>query len=137
MGSHDDYGKQVLRAAAGPAYTDWGVAVQVDYRAGKPARIDGAVGSSVAVEVESRVSKQVRGALLDLICHPRSKKLLILLPVHMSDAEITAEQCRFILEKFVTPANFRVVVLQGTGDDPCFDTDVPTIKQALGELGFT
>jgi hypothetical protein len=40
------------------------------------ARIDGTVAGMVAVEIKSRVPKQVRGALLDLIMHSFTKKLL-------------------------------------------------------------
>lgn len=39
------------------------------------------------------------------------KKLLVLLPIHMNDANITAEQRRFIIEKFISPSDFRVVAL--------------------------
>lgn len=99
MGAHDEYGKQVMRAAVGAGYQDWGISVQVDYAVGQPARIDGTVGTNIAVEIESRVSKQIRGAVLDLICHRYPKKLLVLLPVHMSDVEIAASQCRHIMSR--------------------------------------
>ena len=124
-----------MRAAAGQAFTDWGAAVEVNYKAGEPARIDGTVASRVAVEVESRVSKQVRGALLDLICHRYPKKLLVLRPVHMNDAEVTAEQCRFILHRFLAPTDFRVVVLAGTGENPKLESDAEIVKHALSDLG--
>ena len=65
----------------------------INYGTAQPASVDATVGGDIAVEVESRVSKQVRGAVLDLMCHPYPKKLLILLPVHMSNPETTAQQC--------------------------------------------
>ena len=136
MGEHDNYGKQVMREAAGSAYCDWGAAIEVHYHSGRPARIDCTVGSLVGVEIESRVSKQVRGAVLDLICHDYQKKLLVLLPVHMNDAAVTAEQCRFILSRFMDVANFRVVMLRGTGFGPQLENDVAAVKKALGELGW-
>jgi hypothetical protein len=136
MGQHDDYGKLVLRRAVGPAYSEWGDSVCVDYGAGQPARIDGSVGASVAVEVESRTSKQVRGAVLDLISHKHPKKLLVLIPMYMHDATITAEQCRFILSRFVDPADFRVVVLNGTGNVPRLESDTTLVRAALAELGW-
>jgi hypothetical protein len=135
MGSHDDYGKQVMRRMAGPAFQGWGQSVEVDYKSGRPARIDGTVKEQVAVEIESRVAKQIRGALLDLICHRYPKKLLVLLPVHMNDVSVTAAQCRFILERFLPPADFRVAVLLGTGEVQRFDADVPILRAALTELG--
>jgi len=60
MVSHDEYGKRVMRAAAGPAWRDSGPSLQVDYGTRHPARIDGTVGTRVAVEIESRVSKGPR-----------------------------------------------------------------------------
>ncbi len=135
MGSHDDYGKQAMRRVAGTAFQDWGPSVEVEYNSGRAARIDGTVKDQVAVEIESRVAKQIRGALLDLICHRFPKKLLILLPVHMNDVSVTAAQCRFILERFLPIADFRVAVLLGTGETQRFDTDVPILKAALDDLG--
>lgn len=137
MGSHEKYGRRVLKAAAGAAFSEWGVSVQVDYGAGQPARIDGTVGGSIAVEVESRTSKQVRGAVLDLIFHGYQKKLLVLLPVHMSDAQVAAQQCRNALGRFVQPDNFRVVVLTGHADLPLVERDAEVLRTALAELGFS
>jgi hypothetical protein len=137
MGSHDDYGKQVLRSASRGMVEDWGPPVEIYYHAGHAARIDGVVDRNIAVEVESRVSKQVRGAVLDLLFHSCPKKLLILLPVHMSDVQATAAQCRYILSRWVNPADFRVVTLSGTGSAPELDTDIVTVQNALRELGFS
>ncbi len=125
-----------MRTAVGADYQDWGSSVCVDYMAGQPARIDGTVGSKIAVEIESRVSKQIRGAVLDLICHPYPKKLLILLPVHMSDAEIAASQCRYIMARFLRTADFRVVVLEGSGNVSAIDADARRVTTALSELGY-
>jgi hypothetical protein len=136
LGAHDDYGKHVMRVAAGSAYHDGGASVEINYSAGRPARIDGTVGSEIAVEVESRVPKQVRGAVLDLLCHPFPKKLLVLLPVHMTDAECTAEQCRFIFRKFMASENFRVVVLDELGPREVLERHVAIVQAALKELGF-
>ena len=87
-----------------------------------------------AVEVESRVAKQVRGALLDLLCHDYPKKLLLLLPVHMSNAETTAHQCRSALRRFLAETDFRVVVLHGHGSNPMLKEDVSLVRAALREL---
>ena len=137
MGGHDEYGKRVLLEATGGAAAQYGPSLEIDYGAGKPARIDGTVGEMVAVEVESRVSKQVRGAVLDLICHSYSKKLLALLPVHMGNPEVTAAQCRNILGRFCPEDCFRVVVLNGSGEDPRLDEDAATVAAALKNLGVT
>jgi hypothetical protein len=135
MGAHDAYGKQVLRAAAGNAFTDWGSSVEIDYGAGSPARIDGTIAGIVAVEVESRTAKQVRGAVLDLVFHRFPKKLLVVVPMHMSDCQVCAQQCQNALGRFLIPADFRVVVLQGTGVDPAMEADIKLVATALSELG--
>jgi len=136
VGSHDAYGKEVLRAAAGQAFIDWGPTVEVDYGAGRPARVDGTVSGTIAVEVESRTSKQVRGAVLDLLFHPYPKKLLVLVPMHMSDSGICADQCRRARGRFVDEDNFRVVVLQGTGRRTNLAGDARLVRLVLNELGF-
>jgi len=136
MGSHDDYGKLVMRRAAGPFFTDWGAPVEVDYGAGRPARIDGTVAGRIAVEIESRTSKQVRGAVLDLLFHRYTKKLLGLIPVHMSDCDVCARQCATALGRYVEPDDFRVVVLRGTGDAPDLEADAQRMREALLALGF-
>lgn len=74
MAQHDDYGKKLLRGIAGSSYESYGPAITVDYGAGRGAQIDGVVDGKIAVEIESRVSKQIRGAVLDLICHHCAKK---------------------------------------------------------------
>lgn len=136
MGSHDEYGKRVLFLATNGAVDHYGPPVEVDLGAGLPARIDGAVGGNIAVEVESRTSKQVRGAVLDLICHPYPKKLLLLLPVHMANPNVTAKQSENILARFVPRDSFRVLLLNGSGDDPKADQDARLISGALAELGY-
>lgn len=136
MGAHDEYGKRILLEATSGAVDQYGPGVEIDYGTEFPARIDGAVGESIAIEIESRTGKQVRGAVLDLICHPYPKKLLVLLPVHMSNPVVIAEQCRNILTRFVSADDFRVIVLDGHGHDPKPERDVRTVAEALRELEF-
>ena len=133
---HNEYGKKLMKKVAGSTYTEHGSKVQIDYGAGKPARIDGTIGESIAVEVESRVAKQIRGAVLDLICHRNPKKLLVILPVHASNPEIAAEQCRNALARFVRKTDFRVVVTKGSGDNPALEKDVEKVGNTLRELGW-
>jgi hypothetical protein len=134
MGSHADYGNKVLLEATNGLFEQYGPAVEIDYGAGLPARIDGVVDNSVAVEIESRVSKQVRGAVLDLICHRCPNKLLILVPVHMQNPEVTAAQCENVLARFCDDDKFRVIVLEGTGNDPHHDIDATLVAAALRQL---
>jgi hypothetical protein len=72
---------------------------------------------------------------MDLICHPYPKQLLILLPVHMNNPEITAEQCRNILSWFCSAGSFRVVVLKGSGSNRQLSEDAAVVAAALADLG--
>ena len=135
MGQHDDYGKRILRESAGGAFEADGPSVEIDYGAGLPARIDGTIAGRVAVEIESRTAKQVRGAVLDLLCHTYPKKLLLILPVHMSNAETTARQCRTAFQKFLAESDFRVVVLRGHGSNEKVIQDTNIVRSALREFG--
>jgi hypothetical protein len=114
---------------------EWGPSVEVSYGAGRPARIDGTVSGAIAVEIESRTSKQVRGAVLDLLFHPYQKKLLVLVPMYMSDCGACADQCRNALGRYIDRDHLRVVVLEGTGSNPRLNADAQLVLRALSELG--
>jgi hypothetical protein len=98
------------------------------------ARIDGTVDSMIAVEIESRTSKQVRGAILDLLMHPYPKKLLVLIP-KWTGAN-TVNESKHILSRSVNPQDFQVALLAGTGDDPRKEEDVQIVSLALLKLGI-
>ncbi len=135
MQQHDIYGKLLLRNLSGYNFCENGIETHINYGSGGPARIDGTISGKVAVEIESRVSKQIRGAILDLICHPFPKKLLILLPVHMHNPEIALEQSVFILSKFIKKEDFQVILLKGTGNLGMYEKiDTITITECLNKL---
>lgn len=133
---HDKYGKAVLDTAFPNRVNLSGKSVQVNFGCAGIARIDGVLAESIAVEIESRASKQVRGALIDLIFHDAPRKLLLLLPVHMSNIISTAEQCRSIMAKYVHADNVLVVPLSGTGVSPHMQEDVHTLKTELAKKGW-
>ena len=135
MGLHDKYGKTVLEEACGSVFIDKGPSVEINLSAGRPARIDGVIGNNIAVEIESRVPKQVRGAIMDLIVHDCPKKLLVLLPVHMNNIHITAKQSNYILSRFLKEDQFKVVSLTGDGKHPNFEQDVKLIRDCIESLG--
>ena len=66
--------------------------------------------------------------------HPYPKKLLMLIPEHMHSVEETRVQCDHILDKYLDPDNFQVVVLNGTGGWPDLESDVPEVERALTRL---
>jgi hypothetical protein len=79
--------------------------------------------------VEARTSKQVRGAVLDLICHPLPKKLTILIPANI-DVRHEKPRCGSIFGRFFCEDDFAVVSLNGTGDSPDMAADVADPIQA-------
>jgi hypothetical protein len=129
----DDYGKRVLYEATEGRAVLHGPSVEIAYGAGPPARVDATVGD-IAVQIEARVSTQVRGAVLDLICHPYPKKLLVLLPEHLRSRGITAEQCRNILGRFCPDGSFRVLLLKGSNSIPQLTEDTTIMAALLADL---
>ena len=86
------------------------------------------------MEIESRTGKQIRGAVLDLMMHPYPKKLLMLIPEHMNSVVKTKVQCDHILDRYLNPDDFEVVVLNGTGGRPNLESDVLEVGRALTRL---
>src|SRR6185295_2447847 len=108
MGELDNLGKKLMRVAAGDLFTDDGPSVSFEFgpKAGR-ARIDGTVGGLVAIEIESRVPKQIRGAMVDLVMHPFERKLLLLLPIYIGNPTTAVNQARVVLGRFLQPDTFR------------------------------
>ena len=97
---HDNYGKTLVREIAAGRFISKGKSVRVNYGGNVSATIDGVIENCCAIEIESRTTKQVRGALLDLIEHPLPKKLLILIPAYMYNPENTVKHCLYILNRY-------------------------------------
>jgi hypothetical protein len=101
MGERDVYGKDVMRGAVGSAFQDRGAAVLVSHRVVPTTQAYGVIvdkngNGLVAVEIESRTAKQVRGALAEPRWHPAPHKVMVLIPMYMHDVRGTAAQCRQI-----------------------------------------
>jgi len=60
----------------------------------------------------------------------------VLLPVHMSDVDVAAEQCRFALGRFVKQNDFRVVVVKGSGHAPNAEEDACCLSRYSAD-GFS
>lgn len=136
MGQHDKYGKVLLTRAFGSNF-DSRPKRQYLHHGGRDAgsiNIDGVLFGAIAVEVESRVNKQVRGAILDLILHPMKLKLLVLIQAHGND--YTENQARYILSQFCDVASCRVVCIRGSGDRPdeYLATDVEVLRAVVRDL---
>lgn len=127
---HDQYGKEVLKRALGDNFNPNPKAFKLGKNAGK-IKIDGEINDKtsnqkIAVEIESRVSKQVRGAILDLYLHPNKKKLLIIVNKHGN--KNTPVQAQAIFEKlFKNKRNWHVLLLKGNGENTCFREDIELV----------
>ena len=131
MGDYDQLGKKLIRMAVGALFADSGDSVKINFGpGGGSAQIDGTVAGEVAVEIESRVPKQIRGAILDLILHPYRKKLLLLIPMHTGNPETIVQQANAILGRFLDANTFRVLMIT---DSP--EQTIQNIRIALVELG--
>jgi len=126
---HENYGKRVLHQAFGDAFNPKAETYKFGSNAGT-AKIDGKIDKTIAVEIESRQSKQVCGALIHLAFHPFNRKLLILIRVFSN--EYTAHQCKIILQKICKRSHrFKVIVLQGNGKNKNFKQDVKLVQKAV------
>ena len=129
MPGYDAYGKEVMRLATGDRYSAGRPSTRTDFGG----QIDGTVSGLVAVEIETRTEKQVRGAILDLITHPYPKKLLVSIPKYHHPVS-GPEQFRAVLARFIDLTDFRVVGLAGDGDFPEMIHDSGVVRDALSEL---
>ena len=135
MGIHDDYGKSVLRSGAklaGLTLVPYGSTCPITDTVN--CNIDAVLKEGIAVEIESRVNKQVRGAMLDLLWHPLDVKLMVLIPVHMGDAKRTKAMCEAISMRFAPSARFSCHVLLGTGDLQRLEEDIASLAAVLAAL---
>lgn len=121
MESPQEYGTKVLRSAFPIEFSK--SFVKIDLGPGiQKVIIDGTIGNDVAVEIESRTPKQVRGALLDLMLHDYPRKLLIIMAVHCKSE--TVQQAQHAWRKLRgTNLEIEVVEMIGYRNNQHFSTD--------------
>jgi hypothetical protein len=80
-----------------------------------------------AVEIEAKIYKQIRGAILDLAWHSAPRKMLVVIRAQpqLGTEEKACAHLMFVWQKLATGANvpFELVVLRGTGKTPMEDDD--------------
>ncbi len=146
MGKHDEYGKCLFADLLGPRWDSLAFERSID-EAGVRADLDGVIRSrdsraiECAVEIEARVYKQIRGAIVDLALHPTRKKLLVIIRAQpqLGSKEKTTSHCTYIWQQLAAEnrGEFAMVVLEGTGDTPMPEVDKHRITQALLSLGIS
>lgn len=143
MGKHEEYGKKLLAELLGERWDPLASDRSVD-EAGVRADLDGVIRlrdsgpTECAVEIEARVYKQIRGAIVDLALHPAPKKLLVIIPAQpqLRDEMTTAEHCKYVWQQLTagTRGRFQVVCLQGTGTRRAPGADKVRLEHALRAL---
>ena len=144
--THDQYGKNVLKLATGGQFQHWFAEKEGAFEypsGGIIAKLDGVIGDDCVVEVEGLNEKQIRGGVLDLVFHPRPKKLLVIVPANLGkksgdDIQHAYQSLLDYLVKAYHPSAIgRVVVLKGTGHEPedYLHEDSSAIRQVLKFLG--
>lgn len=144
MGKHDDYGKELLTHLLGARWDSYTPKRSL-FEGGVRADLDGVIWSrdgaevECAVEIEARVYKQIRGAIVDLALHNAPKKLLVVLPAQpqLGTREQIERHCQYIWEEIADArrGRFLVICLKGTGDNPAYQRDRETLADALGAMG--
>lgn len=148
MGIHDSYGKGVLNLATNKQFEHWFADTQLSFEypsGGIIAKLDGIIGDECVVEVQGLNEKQIRGGILDLVLHPRSKKLLVTVPANVGKKSNDSIQHAYqgLLDYLITvcrPAAIgQVVVLTGTGNEPedYLRADSSAIRRALKLLNVS
>ena len=139
MNIHDAYGKKIIEEVAnllGITFRNSGNEIKVSY-GNSEARIDCTV-DQIAVEIESRTEKQIRGAIIDLYFHPYSKKLLVIIPANQGNSQKAKSQCEYILSKLqsnnLNSFKFKVILLNGNGDTSKKEKDKELVKKAIEYL---
>jgi hypothetical protein len=133
---HDKYGKEVLKRAFGSDFNPRPKPFKIgaDTNAGS-IRLDGEIYGEIAVEIESRVSKQVRGAILDLFLHPYKKKLLVIIDMHGN--KNTSVQSEEILRTLCgNKLPFIVITLNGNGYNSFIKEDIVLVKNQVKKLNL-
>ena len=139
MGLHDHYVKELLENILGSNYRTEKDYTYVKY-AESSAQIDGVITfpeDEIAVEIESRTAKQVRGSILDLFFHRARKKLLIIVPEHMHNPQALKKDAEYILStlrKIRPDIEFKVIILRGSGNNPKQNEDLRILRDAITEL---
>jgi hypothetical protein len=142
---HDEYGKRLFASILLRRWDDWSHERWVEM-AGVRAVLDGVVRSEdltrveCAVEIEAKIYKQIRGALLDLAWHPAPRKMLvvILAQSQLGNASKARNHLEFCWQKLTqgSDAPFVLVILEGTGLMPADETDRLLLTRALRSLGL-
>ena len=96
MGKYDDYAKRVLRETFGKRFNTSDVVFSFGPDAGT-GEVDGIIDGKVAVEIGVGSPKQIRASVLDLILHPLSGKLLVLVDTPGHSTERSVVQAATIL----------------------------------------
>jgi hypothetical protein len=143
MGIHEDYGKRLFGCILGERWVTSGDARSVRM-ASVRADLDGVILSEelseieCAVEIEARIYKQIRGAILDLFWHPAPRKMLtvILAQSQLGNEEKARAHLMFVCRKLASGDNrpFELVILRGSGEYPAEEDDRVLLSGALKRL---
>lgn len=135
MGEPEAHGKMVLVSALSESFDPGSAQCRFGFGPGAGhAMVDGVVAGRIAVEIESRVNKQVRGALMDLVLHPLPLKLLVLVKKHGGNPTTSVNQAEAILSRFVPEGRFRVVLVESLSKGTGIEKDVRLVADAVAQL---
>ncbi|HEY2932086.1 MAG TPA: hypothetical protein VGK99_10085 [Acidobacteriota bacterium] len=133
------YLKTLLRNILGDRWDDYTERRRVDL-AGTNALLDGVIldrdreAVEVAVGIEARSERQIRGALVDLFLHTAPKKLLIVVPKECNIPRVDYH-CTYVWKRLNDTGkdNFRVVLISGDVSKPD-SSDLDALWRGLSEL---
>ncbi|HEV2175735.1 MAG TPA: hypothetical protein VGW33_00800 [Terriglobia bacterium] len=106
MASHDKYGKELMHQLLGDRWSSYDSQRSIA-EAGVRADLDDVIIAldsqqvECAVEIEARVYKQIRGAIVDLALHSAPKKLLVVIKAQpqLGDTPKVIKHCTYVWQQ--------------------------------------
>jgi hypothetical protein len=131
---HDDYGKRVVRAAAGESNVQVNVTRVLS---GVTKCLDAVIGSKIICEIEARNHTQVRAAYTEFARMHATEKLFLVMPANLGGERSAERLCENLRQQGEPQGQLIMVVLKGSGRDEQFDVDVARVREGLSQLGWT
>ncbi len=145
MGEHDSYGKRLIANVVGQGWSADSYARSITLE-GIRADLDGIIRTpdlktvEWAVEIETRLPKQLRGTIVDLALHPAPNKLLILIemPPQLPDAAKAARHLKHVWQRLMGSefGRFEIVVLPGIWSTDREKQHEAILRNELTNLGI-
>jgi hypothetical protein len=130
---HDDYGKRVVREAAGASNVDTNKTLSFP---GRRKNVDAVIDSSILCEIEARNYSQIPAAYAEFAQMDAAKKLFLVMSANLGGERSAAQLCERLRQHGEPKGHLIIVLLKGSGHNEQLETDVARVRAALVELSL-